>query len=65
MVNAQGGIARCSCKAAAYGNLCWHPEKVRSRLIREASWQTDTGGTWSPTVQAMSEHGHAAMQTGN
>lgn len=29
------GRAQCSCKAASYGNLCWHAVKVENRLIRE------------------------------
>lgn len=34
-VSARGGRVECSCKAAAYGNPCWHAVKVESRLIRE------------------------------
>jgi hypothetical protein len=29
------GDITCSCKAASYGNDCWHAEKLRNRLIRE------------------------------
>ena len=29
----------CSCRAASYQLPCWHVEKLRSRLIREASRQ--------------------------
>jgi hypothetical protein len=29
------GRVECSCKAAAYGQPCWHACKVESRLIRE------------------------------
>lgn len=32
VVSVSGG---CSCRAASYGNVCWHAEKLRSRLIRE------------------------------
>jgi hypothetical protein len=35
VVTASYGVITCSCKAASYGNDCWHAEKLRSRLIRE------------------------------
>jgi len=31
------GRIECSCKAAAYGNACWHVEKVRRHLQRKES----------------------------
>ncbi len=34
IVSAVGGQVVCSCRAAGYGNPCWHAERVRSRLIR-------------------------------
>jgi hypothetical protein len=29
------GRAQCSCKAASYGNPCWHAVKVENRVMRE------------------------------
>jgi hypothetical protein len=29
------GRVECSCKAASYGNPCWHAVKVENRLMRE------------------------------
>ena len=34
-VSSDGRVA-CSCKAASYGNPCWHAVKVENRLMREA-----------------------------
>jgi hypothetical protein len=35
-VVAKAGTVQCSCKAAAYGQPCWHAVKVETRLIRES-----------------------------
>jgi hypothetical protein len=31
----RNGRVQCSCKAASYGQPCWHAVKVENRLIRE------------------------------
>lgn len=35
------GEVQCSCRAAAYQQPCWHAERLRSRLIREAGRQCE------------------------
>lgn len=39
VVSAAAGEVVCSCRAASYGQPCWHAERLRSRLIREAGQQ--------------------------
>jgi len=36
VVAVHDGRIECSCRAASYGQPCWHAAKVESRLIREA-----------------------------
>jgi hypothetical protein len=35
VVAAHGGQVECSCKAAEYGNPCWHKVKTENYLIRQ------------------------------
>jgi len=37
VVTAQSGRVECSCKAASYGQSCWHAVKVENRIIRETA----------------------------